>query len=320
MNLFVPLGISNKIQTQFSSLMIVVLIGLTGCGGGSSDSSVNAPPDIGSYQEFGAPQFVEVVDFDGDVMEPFFSREGNYLFFNDNAVGDNGSDKNLHFATYLSDTSFQYAGELTSVNTTGVDGAPSMDNQNNFYFVSTINYAPPTNYAILYRGIWDGTNVSQLEALSSLAIETPGWVNFDLEISPDGQTLYFNDGDFRGGNNFPDAADIAIATLQNGQFTRLSNSVTLTAAINTDELEYAPSVSADGLEMFFTRLMLSDLTTEIYRSTRNSIGEPFANTQKVAAISGFVEGTTFSPDERSLYFHRLNQTSGRFELYRVTRL
>jgi len=319
MNIFVPSGINNKIHAQISSLLIVALIGLSGCGGGGSDSSVNATPDIGDYQEFGAPQFVEVVGFDGDVMEPFLSREGSYLFFNDNAAGDNGSDKNLHFATYLSDTSFQYAGELTSVNTSGVDGAPSMDSQNNFYFVSTVNYAPPANYATLYRGIWDGTNVSQLEALSSLAIETPGWVNFDLEISPDGQTLYFNDGDFRGGNNFPDAADIAIATLNNGQFTRLSNSVTLTAAINTDELEYAPSVSADGLEMFFTRLTLSDLATEIFRSTRNSTGEPFGNTQKVAAISGFVEGTTFSPDERSLYFHRLNQTSGRFELYRVTR-
>jgi hypothetical protein len=38
------------------------------------------------------------------------------------------------------------------------------------------------------------------------------------------------------------------------------------------------------------------------------------------SIDGFVEGPALSPDERSLYYHRQTTGSGKFELYRVTRL
>jgi hypothetical protein len=41
--------------------------------------------------------------------------------------------------------------------------------------------------------------------------------------------------------------------------------------------------------------------------------------QLVSAINGFAEGSAFSPDEKSIYYHRLNTIMDLFEIYRVTR-
>jgi hypothetical protein len=99
----------------------------------------------------------------------------------------------------------------------------------------------------------------------------------------------------------------------------LDNSQVILAAINTDDLEYAPSISLDQREIFFTRLALDTLTTSLYRSERSDINLAWSPPLKLTAISGFVEGAVLSPDEKSLYYHRLNESTGKFEIYRVTR-
>jgi sugar lactone lactonase YvrE len=57
------------------------------------------------------------------------------------------------------------------------------------------------------------------------------------------------------------------------------------------------------------------LETTIYRSTRSSFSIP----QQVSSIKSFAEGPAFSPDEKSIYYHKLNAETGKFEIYRVTR-
>ena len=74
-----------------------------------------------------------------------------------------------------------------------------------------------------------------------------------------------------------------------------------------------------GLELFFTRLDPDTLEAQIYRAARSNIGDPFGNSQLVSVIDSFAEGPSLSPDEKSLYYHRRNTTTNRFELYRVTR-
>lgn len=69
----------------------------------------------------------------------------------------------------------------------------------------------------------------------------------------------------------------------------------------------------------FTRLDLSARQARTYRSTRTSATATFAPPQLVSAITGFVEGPALPPDEESLYYHRENTGTGRFEIYRVTR-
>ena len=290
--------------------LILIAFFFTACAGGGSSST----QAVNDYTAFGNPEIVTINGYIGDIMEPFISRDGTWLFFNDNA-------KDIFYATFVNPTTFNYAGPITAINTSAVDGTPSLDNvASKFYYISTANYnIPPGTYDTLYSGTWDGNTVTGSAALTGLASTTPGFVDFDIEVSPDGSTIYFNEGDFSGGNNFPDADEIIIAVDSGGGFVRIPDSANIMANVNTANLEYAPAISADGLELFFTRLDLGTMKTGIYRAARTNTSNPFGVPQLVSAIAGFVEGPTLSPDEKSLYYHKQNTNTGTFELYRVTR-
>jgi Tol biopolymer transport system component len=103
------------------------------------------------------------------------------------------------------------------------------------------------------------------------------------------------------------------------RFERLADSGRLLRQVNTRALEYAPATSADGLELFFTRVDGTGPNPQpaIYRTTRKNAQMPFVQPERVAAIQGFAEAPTLSPDGRSLYYHLLE--AGRFVIYRVTR-
>ncbi len=300
----------------FLSAIVTGLALLAGCGGGSD--SATSPT---TYDAFGAPQLVTITGYIEDVAEPFFSRDEQYLFFNDNSIGG----KNLHFATYNElDDEFTYVGEVgPGINDgSSVQGVPTMDDGNIFYFVDTKFYAPfvaPLFFDTLFTGTWTGMAVTGVSPVIDIAFPSPGFLNFDLEISPDGNTLYFVDGYFSGGP-VPDAADIKVANFNpgNGLFERDSNADAIMANITTSDREYAPAISRDGLELFFTRLD-TNLDARIYRTTRANTADIFSPPQLVSAIPGFAEGATFSQDEKTIYYHWHNTATGKFELYRVVR-
>ncbi len=100
---------------------------------------------------------------------------------------------------------------------------------------------------------------------------------------------------------------------------RLSSARALLRNVNTAALEYAPAVSSDLLELFFTRLERSGRSprTAILRSVRPSAAAPFGPPERLASITGFVEAPTLSSDGRSLYYHQLD--AGRFVILRVAR-
>jgi hypothetical protein len=198
-----------------------------------------------------------------------------------------------------------------------VDGVPTLDSANRFYYVSLATYG--TDSVTLHSGLWTGSTVTSGAPLSSLTITTPLVLYFDVEVAPDGDTLYLSEGDFTGPVSVPHSADIVISVNTGSGFVRDLNSATIMANVNTSLLEYAPAISADGLELFFTRLDPANSEARIYQTTRPKIAGPFGPPRLAGAIDGFVEGPALSPDERSLYYHRLNTVSGKFELYRVTR-
>jgi hypothetical protein len=294
---------------RVAPLAFVVLA--AGCGGGHEPTRTT--PAGSDYTAFTNPERVAVVGLSGDAMEPFVSRDGVYLFFN-----TSGANKDIFYAALINATTAQLQGPIASINTPAVEGTPATDAQGRFFYVTTANYNPPAAYDTLYSGMWNGSTVTNTAPLSGLASTTPGIVDFDLEVSPDGTTLYFAEGDFSGGNDFPKTADLHIAVLVNGAFVRDANSNTILANVNTaNQLEYAPAISANGLELFFTRLNLTNRQARIYRATRTSTAMAFGAPQLVSAIASFAEGPALSPDEKSLYYHQEN--AGRFELYRVTR-
>jgi hypothetical protein len=197
-----------------------------------------------------------------------------------------------------------------------VDGVPTLDSANRFYYVSLATYG--TDSVTLHSGLWTGSTVTSGAPLSSLTITTPLVLYFDVDVAPDGATLYLSEGDFSGGP-VPLTADIVVSVNTVSGFVRDPASATIMANVNTSQLEYAPAISADGLELFFTRLDPATSEARIYQATRPKIAGPFGPPRLAGAIDGFVEGPALSPDERSLYYHRLNTVSGKFELYRVTR-
>jgi Tol biopolymer transport system component len=142
--------------------------------------------------------------------------------------------------------------------------------------------------------------------VASVSRQQGGSVNFDAEISADGQTLWFDDGQYSS-SDVLQAARIAVANRQGAGFVRQASSAVLLGAVNAVGLNYAPSISVDGLELFFTRVdsTTSGASPAIYRSTRPDPSSAFGPVALLAAASGFVEAPSLSADGRLLYFHKL---------------
>ncbi len=280
---------------------------LFGCK--DDNSTVNQNTGV----EFGEPIKVEVAGYSGNIMEPFISRDGNILLFNNlNAAPEN---TNLHWATKINDSAFEYKGEITGVNTADLEGVATLDNSGNLYFVSTRNYA--TTLSTLYQCNFSNGIATNVQLINGVSKLIEGWLNFDVEVSANGQSLYFVDAQFDQTGN-PATADIIIAEKTGPGFQRLPNSNTIMKNINTDALEYAACISVNELELYFTRLKLpitSSSSTEIFFSTRQNVNDPFNNPIKIKSISGFAEAPTIAPDQKTLYYHK--RENNKFVLYMV---
>ena len=247
-------------------------------------------------------------------MEPFVSRDGRYLLFNNR--NDPSENTDLHWAERIDDLTFRYRGRIDGVNTTVLEGVPSLDREGNLYFISPRSYKD--TLSTVYRARFEDGKAAGVELVKGLSLGKPGIVTFDAEISPDGRFLYGADGDLSGGG-LPKTADLFVARRAGDRFERMPDSDRIMAGINTSALEYAPAISSDGLELFFTRLsgalFWRKLTIE--HATRTSADAPFAPSQTIAAITGFVEAPSVSGDGKALYYH--GKVDGMHRIYRVTR-
>ena len=285
---------------------------LTSCAGGSSAPSTLAPPPT-DYAAFGAASLVTITGYVGDAMEPFISKDGQTLFFNNS--NDPAVNTDLFYAFRVDDLHFAYQGPVQGVNTPSLDAVASLDTLGNFYFISTRSYS--TSLATIYSGQFSAGAVSSVALVPGVSQQMAGMVNFDAEISADGNTLWFVDSHFT--NGAPDTADLVVAEKQGGGFVPRPDSATLLQNVNTAALEYAPSISVDGLELFFTRYVSTQAGSVpgIFRATRSTVNSAFDVPQRVAAATGFVEGPTLSADGHQLYFHK--KVNGQFAIYRVAR-
>jgi hypothetical protein len=278
-----------------------------GCGG--SAAAGDAAP-LAAYTDFSAAVPVTITGYSGDEMEPFISKDGRYLFFNNR--NDPAVDTNIYYASRIDTATFSFIGEVTGVDSSSLDAVPSLDLLGNFYFVSTRSY--PTTLSTIYSGTFSATGVIGVALVAGVSRDTPGAVNFDAEISADGETLWFDDGQFSA-NGALEAASIAVGRRDALGFTRETDSASQLAAVNASGLNYAPSISVDGLELFFTRVasMSGGAQPAIYRATRPDPTAPFTAVQRVSAAAGFVEAPSLSADGHVLYFHKLE--GGRYLIY-----
>jgi hypothetical protein len=256
------------------------------------------------------PEPVRIEGFTDEAMEPFLSRDGKFLFFNSR---NDVANTNIQFAE-ATDKGFEYRGVLFGTISFDLDAVPTMAANGRFCFVSPRDYRR-TRVSVLC-GDFDGNKVKDTLPERALATERMGRLIFDVELSADGKTMVFAEGTFSGAA-VPDEADLYIATLGPGGYVRTHEGRRIFANINTSELEYAPGLSADGLELFFTRPsgIWPFSQPKIFRAKRSNTDEAFGKPEELK-IDGYVEGPTLAADG-TLYFHK--KVDGRFEIWRQPR-
>ena len=293
---------------------IATLMAAPGCRR-EAVAPVTEPWDEG----WGAPQRVIVKGYDGNIMEPFISRDNRWLLFNNlNAKPEN---TNLHWAERVDDLHFRYRGEIAGVNSDALEGVPTLDRDGNLYFVSPRSYKE--TLSLIHHAKWTDGVARDVALVPGLSELKPGRIQFDTEISADGDTLYSVDSSFGlFGIGGPKSADLFIASRHDGSWARDPRSAGILQEINTpDHLEYAAAISADGLTLYFNRVATplgSDSNPRIWVARRGAVGQPFGLPRCIRAIDGFVEGATVAPGDRTIYYHK--KENGCFVLYRISRI
>ena len=272
--------------------------------------SAGAPPEP-AYRNFGAARVVVIRGYVGDAMEPFVTRDGRFLLFNNrNGAGD---QTDLFYAARIDDVTFVYRGPLAGANSAALDGVASVDDRGVLFFISARSY--DRTLATIYRAKFDDGVVTQAAIVPGIVPARRGLVDFDAEISADGSTLYYVEGDFSGGGGVPSGATIRSARRGGTGYRPDPSDTHVLAAVN-DGFAYAPCVSRDGLELFFTRAARG-MPPTVWRAARTAADRPFGAPARVTAAVGFVEAPSLSGDGRRLYFHR--KVGNRFALFEAGR-
>jgi Tol biopolymer transport system component len=261
---------------------------------------------------------VEILGYSGDTMEIGISPDGRYLLFNDR----NKDDKDMHWSIRIDDRSYRYQGKVKNTVSQKVDGTPSFDAKGNVYFTTLKNY-PDSNKSIYTARFRDGVAMAPVPVNGNIYVKLKKrskqyWISLDPDISDDGRFLFYSEGRFIPGVGFPYPFNVRGAVKIDNEFIKIDDQIL--KEINTDNLEYAPTVSSDGLEIFFARIGKVNGMPKmvgIFTARRKSINEPFFRPEKIIAITGNVEAPVLSGDENKLYYHRMEH--GVFKVYRVSR-
>lgn len=312
-------------QTTFTKIVIVefgILLALTGCGSALNEV-LDQLPEYNPYndipnREWTNEELITIQGYTGDAMEAGISPDGNYLLFNDR----NKPNKDMHWSTRIDDRTYQYRGKVENTVSNQVDGTPSFDGQGNLYFTTLKNYAQ--TFKSVYVAKFDhGIARNPVPVAGNIYVENPRqagktWISLDPDISDDGTLLFYSEGRFYPQLGFPYPFNVRGARRVNGEFVKLEDRIL--ENINTHNLEYAPTISSNGLEIFFSRIGKVDgrlAMVGIFTARRQSTEQPFSKPEKIMAITGEVEAPVLSGDETMLYYHRMDR--GVFKIYRVTR-
>ena len=288
------------------NLIFIALLALS-C---SKDENIGIQNQL--YPTFGSEIDVTINSLTFDAMEPFISTDENYLFFNN--LND-GINTKLYYATKINDSTFNYVGELIGTNQTitpYLDAVADIDSKGNFYWTSTRNY--PAELDNLFHGTFNSGNVIDIERVrGDFNMNVPGWLIMDHGISFDGQFLYFNNARFDDTNcQGPCETTMGIAQKDSDStFKTLPNSASILQNINDPNyIYYAPCISSDNLELYFTRYSKGQITSstvfEICVAVRNTSIAEFSIPKVLFSevISDLIEAPTLTTDKNIIYYHR----------------
>jgi len=265
-----------------------------------------------SFPHFGPEIEVTINGLNSDAMEPFISPDGTTLFFNN--LND-GINTKLYYASFVNDSVFNFTGELSGTNQDQpphLDAVPDMDSDGNFYWTSTRDY--PNRLDNLFHGEYTDGSVKNTGRLQGdFYKDIPGWLVMDHGVSANGEFLYFNNARFDSQNcQGPCETELGIARKVNDStfMTIPESSAILQNISNPDYIYYAPAISSDNLELYFTRFLKGPVTTEtqveICVAIRKAATDNFSPPQVLFSdfISDIIEAPTLTSDKRVIYYHR----------------
>ena len=264
-----------------------------------------------TYPSFGAEIDVSINGLTFDAMEPFISPDGDILFFN--SLND-GVNTKLYYATKINDSTFTYIGEVNGTNQPTpphLDAVADMDSANNFYWTSTRDY--PSELDNLFHGTFNGGNVTSIGRVrGNFTKNIVGWLVMDHGITLNGQYLYYINARFDGVCQGPCETEIGIAQKVNDStFNQIPNSILILQNINdADYIYYAPCISSDDLELYYTRFPKGPITVnttfEICVAVRNSPTANFSIPTVLFSepIADLIEAPTLTLDKKIMYYHR----------------
>lgn len=120
----------HAIRVSFPVIGLLLCAALSGCGGSSRPGGPSAPI---TYDAFSNPTQVTITGYAGDAMEPFISKDDQYLFFNNR--NDPSVDTNLYYASRVDDQTFTLLGPIPGANSPQLDAVGSLDTLGNLYFI-----------------------------------------------------------------------------------------------------------------------------------------------------------------------------------------
>ncbi len=255
---------------------------------------------------YGNEKAVTINGLSFDAMEPHLSADGNALFFNSL---NNGINTSLYYAGKVNDSTFNFIGLVPIVNQTvtpRLDGVASLDSANNFYWVSTRNLpnenlhrirfltSSYTNYGLVYGDFYSFG---------------PGKLIMDAAVNYQGDKLIYCNAYFNncfGGA--PCEASMGIAEkLNDSTFNKMPTSDAWFLNINdtVNYIVYAPFLTQDGLELFFTRLLKNGSQTEIMVATRPDVNSAFgAPSLLIGSPEVLPEAAALTNDKSKMYYHK----------------
>ena len=187
-----------------------------------------------------------------------------------------------------------------------------MDSSNNFYWTSTRNY--PTDLDNLFYGKFNAATVTGIGRVRrSFNKNILGWLVMDHGISYDCQLLYYNNARLDSINcQGPCETELGIAQKMNDStFSQLPNSNLILQNINdTNYIYYAPSISSDNLELYYTRYLRDSISIstnfEVCVAVRSSPTATFSVPMVLFSetIVNIIEEPTLTTDKQIMYYHK----------------
>lgn len=295
-------------QTKCGMLLIILYALLFSCTV-SDDSIVQVNVEI----KYSKPLEVNIDGYTADTMEPFISPDGTTLFFN--SLND-GNNTKLYYATKVNTTTFTFKGELIGTNEASLsqlNAVPDLDSNNNFYWTSAREY--PTMRDNLHYGIFSNGTVTNIARVQGdFYILELGWLLMDHGISYDGNFLYFNNARFDDTICLgPCETQLGIAQkTSQGNFEKTNNSDNILQNINNaNYIYYAPSISKDNLELYYTRYLKNNVNentvVEVCIATRTSNNAIFSEPRVLFSNTignGIIEAPSLTTDKQFMYYHK----------------